>query len=187
MNLRAYLPALLLLSGFAGCALAPLAGRGLHHQQQEFFDELRALCGQSFAGESIEAPAGDTLYTGRRMVMEVRECSEERVVIPVRVGEDRSRTWVVTRGENALSLTHIHRHDDGTEDDNSRYGGFTVTPGERWRQDFPADSFSVRMVPGRATQTWTLEIRPGHLLDYSLHRTATDLRYRFRFDLSRPL
>ncbi len=119
--------------------------------------------------------------------MHLRDCTEDRVVIPLQVGEDRSRTWIVSRGEAGLRLTHIHRHADGVEDANSRYGGATVWAGEAWRQDFPADTFSIRMLPARSSQSWTLELRPGHSFDYSLHRVATGLRYRFRFDLARPL
>ncbi|CAN5866065.1 hypothetical protein BH23GEM3_BH23GEM3_25730 [soil metagenome] len=186
MRIRSFTAPLLLVLVVAGCASSLLSRPALAPEQQAFFAELRGLCGESFGGTAVEAHPGDTVYTGSRMVMQVRDCTDDQVVIPVQVGEDRSRTWIVSRGEAGLRLTHIHRHADGTEDENSRYGGTTLTPGETWRQDFPADTFSVRMVPGRATQSWTMELRPGDSFDYSLHRTATGLRYRFRFDLARP-
>jgi hypothetical protein len=175
----------LLLLGLAACAPPP-PGPAPAPEQQVFFAELQRLCGRAFAGAVVEAPETDTLFTGRPLVAHVRECGADQVVIPVQVGDDRSRTWIVTRGAGGLRLTHIHRRPDGSEDENSRYGGVTRGPGTAWRQDFPADEFSIRMVPGRATQTWTLELWPGQVLDYSLHRVETDLRYRFRFDLSRP-
>lgn len=180
-----FLP-LLLVSGLAAgaCASVPM---GTSAAADGFFSELSALCGESFTGSAIEAPAGDEQYTGREMEMRVELCTDDRIEIPVRVGDDRSRTWVVTRLADGLRLTHIHRRADGTEDDNSRYGGRTLTEGTHWRQDFPADSFSIEMAPGRATQTWTMEIWPGERFDYSLHRAATGLRYRFSFDLSRPV
>lgn len=171
---------------FAGCVLAG-SSRSMPPAHDAFFTALQEMCGSSFRGASVEAPAGDTLYTGRPMVIEVRECTDERVAIPVRVGDDASRTWMIAREGGGLRLTHIHRHADGTEDDNSRYGGVTLQPGSSWRQDFPADAFSIEQVPGRATQTWTLELWPGQVLDYSLHRVATGLRYRFRFDLTQPI
>lgn len=178
---------LLLLAGLAGCA-SGLASRAAPLPAQEaFFAGLQRLCGQAFAGRVLEAPASDTLFSGRRLVMRVQECTAERVVIPVQVGDDHSRTWVVAREPAGLRLTHVHRHADGMEDEGSRYGGVTRTPGAAHRQDFPADSFSIARVPGRATQTWTLELWPGEALDYSLHRVSTDLRFRFRFDLARPL
>ena len=48
--------------------------------------------------------------------MHVRECSEDAIRIPFHVGEDRSRTWVVTRTANGLRLKHDHRHEDGSEE-----------------------------------------------------------------------
>jgi hypothetical protein len=185
MTARSVARLLLLLPGLAGCASA-VPARGAP-AQQSFFSELQRLCGRAFVGSVLEAPASDTLFSGRRLVMHVQECTAERVVIPVQVGDDRSRTWIVSRDPAGLRLTHVHRHPDGTEDENSRYGGVTRAAGTAHRQDFPADSVSIRAVPGRATQSWTLELWPGEAFDYSLHRVSTDLRIRFRFDLARPL
>jgi hypothetical protein len=186
---RARPPALagLLSLLLAGCAVGARSLPAPAPEQPAFLAALGELCGRSFAGSVVEAPEGDTTFRGHRLVMHVSECSPDRVVIPVQVGEDRSRTWVVERVAEGVRLTHIHLRADGTEDDNSRYGGTTRHAGTAWRQDFPADTFSIRMAPGRATQTWTLEMRPGESLDYSLYRAATGLRYRFRFDLARPL
>ena len=52
---------------------------------------------------------------GQRLVMHVRDCSADEVRIPFWVGEDHSRTWVVTRTETGLRLKHDHRHEDGSE------------------------------------------------------------------------
>jgi hypothetical protein len=184
MHIRAIATLTLLLLALAGCGSARLSRASPAPEQQAFFAELQRLCGQSFAGTVIEAPPTDTLFAGNPLVMRVEDCTVDQIVIPVQVGSDRSRTWIVSRSDAGLQLTHVHRRADGSEDENSRYGGMTRTPGTSWRQDFPADTFSIRMVPARATQTWTLELRPGQHFDYSLHRVATDLRYRFRFDLS---
>lgn len=186
MNARDMALLALFALAFSGCTPTQRVSSPLAPEQQAFFDGLQRLCGQAFQGSVVEAPATDTLFTGRRLVMHVAECTSEQVVIPVHVGEDRSRTWIVARDGAGLRLTHIHRKTDGTEDEHSRYGGVTRAAGTALRQDFPADAFSIRSVPARATQTWTLELQPGRILDYSLHRVSTDLRYRFRFDLSRP-
>lgn len=177
--------ALIPLLGAMSCVTPPPPS--LAPEQTAFFVELRRLCGSSYVGTAVEAPPGDSTCIGSRMVMHLRDCADDRIVIPVQVGEDRSRTWIISRSDDGLRLMHVHRHADGSEDENSRYGGTTITAGTRFRQDFPADTFSVRMVPGRATQTWTIELRPGETFDYSLHRVATGLRYRFRFDLTKPL
>jgi hypothetical protein len=175
-------PTLVLL--LAGCAPAlPPSAPTLSAPQAAFFSGLQRLCGSSFAGRVVEAPPADTTFSGHPLRMQVRECSDAEVVIGVEVGDDRSRSWIVRRSGEGLRLTHVHLEADGSEAANSRYGGATREAGTARRQDFPADSFSIRMLPARATQAWTLELEPGVRLDYSLHRAATGLRYRFRFDL----
>lgn len=50
----------------------------------EFWTRLTALCGKAFEGRVVEAPAGDTSFVNRPLVMHVRDC-----------GADRSRTWLI--------------------------------------------------------------------------------------------
>lgn len=120
------------------------------------------------------------------------QCAAPNVVrIPFAVGEDRSRTWVVTRvAHGRLRLKHDHRHADGTEDAVSQYGGETAAPGAATRQDFPADDFSrdlfVRQkLPRSLTNVWALELKPGETFAYELNRA--DRHFRVAFDLRRPL
>jgi hypothetical protein len=173
----------------AGCAVhAPPAVPGaLPAEQERFWEGLQTLCGQAFPGRVIEAPATDTTFAGRALVMHVRECGEREIRIPFHVGEDRSRTWVVGRTPGGLRLKHDHRHPDGTPDANTDYGGDTAAPGTAVRQEFPADAFSIERVPARATQAWFLEVHPGRTFAYGLHREATGLRYRIEFDLASPV
>ncbi len=182
----ALLPVLLV----AACAVHPARAAGpgaLAPEQQEFWRRVEELCGQAFPGRVIEAPPTDTVFPGRELIMHVRECEPDEIRIPLHVGEDRSRTWVLTRTEPGLRLKHDHRHRDGTPDANTDYGGDTHTAGSIWRQEFPADAFSISAVPARATQLWFLEIRPGQDFTYGLRREATGLRYRFEFDLTSPV
>jgi hypothetical protein len=180
--------AVLLLLGCASAGPLPHAAETLAPEQQHFWTRLQQLCGQAFAGQAVEAPATDTTFAaGRGLVMHVRECGDREVRIPLHVGEDRSRTWVVTRTAAGLRLKHDHRHRDGSPDTNTDYGGDTASPGTAERQEFPADAFSVAAVPARASQAWYLEIRPGARFAYGLHREATGMRYRMEFDLTRPV
>jgi len=55
--------------------------------------------------------------------MEVRSCTEEEIRIPFHVGEDRSRTWVLSRSDSGFRLVHDHRHEDGSADAITGYGG----------------------------------------------------------------
>ena len=157
-------------------------------EQEAFWDRIQELCGQAFEGELIEAPPDDSWWDADRLVMHVRECSDDEIRIPLHVDDDRSRTWVLTRTATGLRLKHDHRLEDGTPDEtNTDYGGDTLRSGSVWRQEFPADRYSVDAVPARASQLWYLEIRPGDAFVYGLRREETGLRYRVEFDLTRPV
>ena len=60
-----------------------------------FWKELQKLCGKAFAGTVVAAPADDTTFKDKALVMHVRSCEKDRIRIPFVVGEDRSRTWVL--------------------------------------------------------------------------------------------
>ena len=48
--------------------------------------------------------------------MHVRSCEENRIRIPFFVGDDKSRTWVLTFDSDQIQLKHNHRHEDGSVD-----------------------------------------------------------------------
>lgn len=160
-----------------------------------FHANLRALCGQSFGGRLASPPTAADAVFQAPLVVEVR-CTADQVRMPLAVGADRSRTWVVTRTgpkdgkEGGLTLKHDHRHADGTEDALSQYGGATAAPGTAQRQDFPADVFSKDLftrqnLPASIPNVWALEVRPGRVLAYELNRPGRHVR--LEFDLTRPL
>lgn len=157
-------------------------------EQEVFWERLTALCGQAFEGRMVEGPPDDSWWEADRIVIQVRSCEGDEVRIPLHVDEDRSRSWVVTRTAAGLRLKHDHRLEDGSPDaSNTDYGGDTAGPGSEWRQEFPADAYSVNAVPGRASQLWFLELRPGDEFVYGLRRDETGLRYHVEFDLSEPV
>ncbi len=149
----------------------------------QFLGNLRQLCGQAFAGELVEYNDSDTDLVGQPMVMHVRECSESEVRVPFHIGDDHSRTWVFTRTENGLRLKHDHRHEDGSEDEVTQYGGDSngVSANE---QSFPADAWTRELIPYAANNIWTVVVIPGEVYSYRLRRTGTDRRFRVDFDLS---
>ena len=159
-----------------------------------FFDNLLALCGQAFAGTvEIDRPAvpGNDAFTGKPLVMHVRDCGDDTVRIPFHVGDDRSRTWVVTRTPTGLRLKHDHRHEDGTPDAVTMYGGDTLHAGTAVRQEFPVDDASIAMferegLAASVTNTWAMELQPGGHLTYELARPGGRL-FRVRFDLDGPV
>ncbi len=178
---RLSLPAALLL--LAGCA----ATRPAPAPHDALWRDLTALCGRAFPGTVIEAPAGDTTFAGRALVMHVRACGKDEIRIPFHVGENRSRTWVLTRPGGGLRLKHDHRHEDGSEDAVTRYGGDLRRPHAPGLYEFPADSFTAALLPAARTNVWTVALEPGRRFVYALRREGTDRRFRIEFDLTRPL
>lgn len=153
-----------------------------------FWQRLQTLCGKAFEGKVIDAPAGDTTFTGKRLVMHVRECQAYEIRIPFHVGDDRSRTWVLTRTADGLRLKHDHRHADGTPDARTDYGGTApLGSGSGVKHEFPADMQTSSLIPEAKTNVWTIEVDPGKRFTYALRREGTDRRFRIDFDLSRPV
>lgn len=158
-----------------------------------FFARLTALCGQAYAGRvaiDTPAPANDA-FAGKPLIMHVRECSADTIRIPFHVGDDRSRTWVVTRNARGLRLKHDHRHRDGSEDQVTQYGGDTIEAGTADRQEFPVDAESVALfrregLAASVDNTWAMEVAPGRSFVYELSRPGGRL-FRVVFDLSEPV
>lgn len=172
------LPTLLMLLAVPAQAATP---------QETFFARLTALCGKSFTGRVATTDPADAVFADKPLVMHVKTCSANEVRIPFHVGEDRSRTWVVTRVNTGLRLKHDHRHADGTEDAVSQYGGDTTTPGTVSRQEFPVDRFSKDLFvrENRAvsvTNVWAMEVEPGKIFAYELRRP--ERHFRVEFDLA---
>lgn len=167
-----------------GCATTPPATA----PQDAFWSALEALCGQAFAGRLAEgnAPA-DAAFRESRLVMHVRECGDAEIRIPFHVGDDRSRTWVLTRTAAGLRLKHDHRHADGSADRITQYGGDTRDAGSPQRQEFHADAHTAALIAAARTNVWTLEVAPGERFAYALRREGTDRRVRVEFDLARPV
>lgn len=175
------LPLVLLASVLLGpCALAS--------PQDAFWAHLRALCGQAFEGRLVEGTApGDAAFGSQRLVMHVRACGDAEIRIPFHVGEDRSRTWVLTRTGVGLRLKHDHRHADGSPDRVTQYGGDTVAAGAPDRQEFAADAWTAELIPAARTNVWTMAIEPGATFTYALRRESEGRRFRVEFDLTRPV
>jgi hypothetical protein len=185
-----------LASAFAIALLfaGPLyAGSPSPHPADEFLARLASHCGQSFAGRIVAnepAQPGDP-FDGKTLVMHVRECAPAEVKVPFHVGDDHSRTWVLTRTATGLRLKHDHRHEDGSDDAVTLYGGDTAAPGTALRQEFPVDEYSVGMferegLTASVTNVWAMEIEPGQRFLYELSRPGGRL-FRVEFDLATPV
>lgn len=162
--------------------------------QDAFFGRLTTLCGKAFAGRvavDTPAPTGGDPFAGKALVMHVRECSTRELRIGFHVGDDRSRTWVVTRTGSGLRLKHDHRHADGSSDAVTMYGGETAAAGTASRQAFPVDAESRAMFSreGRSvsnSNVWAIEVEAVRAFVYELARPGGRL-FRVEFDLAKPV
>lgn len=161
--------------------------------QTAFFQRLKSLCGLAFEGKvAVDTPAEpNNPFAGKTLLMHVRECTDDGLRIPFHVGDDRSRTWVLTRTASGLRLKHDHRHADGTPDAATLYGGDTTDAGSAQSQQFPVDAESIALfrTEGREASTrntWALELQPGEQFVYELSRPGGRL-FRVVFDLRQPV
>lgn len=154
------------------------------NNQEKFWQSLQQLCGKAYKGTVVAAPANDTAFKDKALIMHVRACEEARIRIPFFVGENRSRTWVFTKTNQQLLLKHDHRHKDGVPDSITLYGGQTTNSGMATLQMFAADQETTNILPAAATNVWWVELVPGKYFTYNLRRMGTDRLFSIRFDLS---
>ena len=166
--------------GGQGAATAGAAGEVA--TADAFLANLAGLCGKAFSGS---ATFGDT-EGFEDLVMHVRECRDGEILIPLHAGENRSRTWIITRTPGGLRLKHDHRLEDGSDDPVTWYGGDTATPGTALSQSFPADAETAALIPAAATNEWSLTLEPGVRFIYHLTRNGAP-RATFEFDLTREV
>ncbi len=151
--------------------------------RKEFFTGLSKLCGQRFEGATVFPENADHPMVGKKLIMSVQDCSAGEIRIPLQVGEDKSRTWILTMSEKGLLLKHDHRHEDGTPDKQTNYGGWAQADGTATRQRFAADEETAKLIPEAATNVWTLEIDPeAQQFTYALERHNAP-RYKAVFNL----
>jgi hypothetical protein len=175
---------LLMLLVAAGCRTTAPA-----HPGDALWSALQPLCGKAFAGRLVEGTEPSDAEMGRQsLIMHVRQCSDSEIRIPFHVGENRSRTWVLTRTANGVRLKHDHRHEDGSEDRVTQYGGDTRAAATSRSLDFYADEYTAKLIPAAATNIWTVAVdESGRTFTYALRREAQGRRFRVDFDLTKPV
>jgi hypothetical protein len=157
---------------------------------EQFFDRLSTLCGKSFSGKLVAGDDSDTAFAAADMQAHANACSDTEIRIAFDVGEDRSRTWIISKVGSGARLKHRHLLKDGSEDPVSQYGGDTIDAGTANRQQFPADDYSRSMFirEGRQVSTsnvWAFEIVPSRTMTYELARPGR--LFRVEFDLAKPI
>jgi hypothetical protein len=158
-------------------------------------ESLSSICGKTFEGRVTTTDAADRDFATSRLVMHVQSCTANEVRMPFQVGEDRSRTWILTRTNSGYRLKHRHLHEDGSPDTRTNYGGDHLgaprpMEGGGWRLEFLADAESKALfvrekIPQSAANVWAIEHVPGQTHVYELKRPERHLRVAF--DLSREV
>ena len=187
---------LLIFSAVLACAGCAATSAQPAAPADDFMSVLAQHCGKAYAGRIVSnEPRSVTpdAFEGKPLVMHVRGCDARasRIEVPFHVGDDHSRTWVLSRTDSGLRLKHDHRHEDGSPDAVTLYGGDTSSAGTAVRQEFPVDAESVAMfkregLEASITNTWAMEIVPGERFLYELSRPNGRL-FVVEFDLSRPV
>lgn len=152
----------------------------------QFWNQLKTHCGQSFEGQITAGASANDPFSGKKLVMHVRSCENNRIRIPFFVGDDKSRTWVLTYENEKIQLKHDHRHEDGTPDKVTQYGGMAPNTGMATLQFFPADQETATLLPNAATNVWWITL-DQKTFSYNLRRIGSDRVFTVSFDLAKPI
>lgn len=148
----------------SSCAPAQDVEDYIGPQQAAFFNNLKSLCGKTFVGKTVYPEDPDHDFAGKKLVATVESCGARNIAIPFSVGEDTSRTWVITATYDGLLFKHFHQNPDGSHHDVSFYGGFAGDyngqKGTAYKQYFPADEQTAEMIPAAKTNAWMMEFNP---------------------------
>ena len=153
---------------------------------QIFWETLSLYCGKSYEGVVTTEISDDDPFAGKKLIMHVVNCSEGFIHIRFFVGDDKSRTWVLTMENGLIKLKHDHRHEDGSEDDVTQYGGTSPNTGLAGIQFFPADQETADLIPHASNNVWWITIDDTSFT-YNLRRIGTDRFFSVKFDLTKEV
>jgi len=167
------------------CACSAPGRQPSRDSEADYFSRWQGLCGAKFEGLTTFPEQPGEEFRGKRLVANVKSCSATEIRIPFAVGDDHSRTWVLSKTDQGqLLLKHDHRHQDGTPDEITNYGGFAAV-GNALSQSFPADGYTSQLIPEAATNVWQISLsQDNSQLTYYLERHG-EPRFRAEFTRSR--
>jgi hypothetical protein len=154
-----------------------------HKTTNSFFDNLSKHCGKTYVGKSVFPEDPGDAFAGKELIMHVKDCSENEIRVPVKVGDDTSRTWVFTKTPKGLLLKHDHRHADGTPDEVTMYGGYANEASTALQNNFAADEHTAQLLPEAKTNVWSLSFDDDtKTFTYYLERHSKP-RFKALFDI----
>lgn len=172
------------------CLLLILAGNNIMAQSsnslQQFWNQLEKHCGKSYEGTITAGARDGDGFTGQQLVMQVLDCKTGVIKIPFYVGDNKSRTWILTNQNERLTLKHDHRHKDGSPDSITMYGGTASNTGAAGMQVFPADQETCSLIPYACGNVWWMTI-DEKIFTYNLRRIGSDRLFTVSFNLEKPI
>jgi len=165
---------------------------GCAHVTPNSSNLFSSLCEQTFTGKVVSDDPQDDDWRKEVLTIGPVNCATGNTVsIPLAVGTNTSRTWVITGQGSSLELRHQHVLEDGSPDPVSEYGGpirgEPILSNNTWTMYFPADQktidiFNANDLAVSTTNVWSLELTSGERLVYELNRKNRN--FRAEFDLS---
>ncbi len=156
--------------------------------QTVFWERLSTLCGLAYAGFlTVGTEESDRYFGEADLKLHVRDCNDDEIRIPFHVSEDRSRTFVLRKTDEGLTLHHRHLDEAGQPAPPDNYGGRTLEEGTASRQEFVVDDATVTMLPEARYNVWAIEIEPGNYFAYELKRVEEERYFRVEFTLDETI
>ncbi len=155
---------------------------------KEFFKAIRSLEGRTIYGKAIYMP--DTTKTndfwGKVLSFKVNRNNRFELKLPFNVGENQTRTWILTKTKGGIRLKHDHRHTDGSPDSITNYGGDSDQKiSTQLAQYLPADEFTSNLIPAAKTNRWIMEFSPDKKKFYYILERNNELRFKAEFNLKK--
>ncbi len=151
-----------------------------------FLEKFKPFAGQYFEGEVITGAKEGDAFFGKKLIMHIASYNDREVKIPFFVGEDKSRTWIISYSNEVLTLKHYHRHQDGSPDKIIYYGGTATNSGQDSIQVFPADAETCHLIDYACQNVWWITM-DGRTYTYNLRRIGSDRVFTVKFDLLKPV
>ena len=154
--------------------------------EKAFLNNLAGFCGKSFRGKETYTAPGRDSWADKDFVMHVTVCEQDKVFIPFHLGEDHSRTWMFFMEGEKLRFRHDHRHEDGTPEELTMYGGYSDGSGTEYMQKFPADDYTQNLLDDNDTREWRVILAEDlSTFTYQLLYNG-EVVFSAEFDLTRP-
>lgn len=166
--------------------LAALYNTADASDHEKFLKNLQSLCGKSYSGVVVYPEVPPRGFTDP-LVAHFTVCEDKKIHIPFHVGENTSRTWMLTLSDEGLLFKHDHRHPDGTPERMTEYGGWANDEGTPFLQRFPADEHTISLRESLQSHIWVIELSEDmSTYSYSLF-LYDNLYFRADFDLINPI